>query len=167
MIRIDVTMLRIRRGGSHKVGSPLTTRCGQAFSLDAQCHFSFIHPAQKRVLIILQPPFPLNALSPLIHASARLGCGPRGFAHCKLRRQCRFSLFPSHEFLDFVVVADKEKDNLIGELKKDTIFESCADFPIVAMPVFQAKAGGQPSFAIQVVHEGVNGFIYFLLPSDG
>ncbi len=78
-----------------------------------------------------------------------------------------FSLFPSHEFLDFVVVADKEKDNLIGEFKKDTIFESCADFPIVAMPVFQAKAGRQPSFAIQIVHEGVNGFIYFLLPADG
>jgi hypothetical protein len=34
-------------------GSPRTTRCGQAFSLDAQCHFLYIHPAQKRVLITI------------------------------------------------------------------------------------------------------------------
>ena len=72
-------------------------------------------------------------------------------------------LFPSHKILDFVVVADKEKDNFVGELKQDAVFQSGADFPVVAVPVFQAKARGQCSLPVQILYERVNGLINLLL----
>lgn len=77
------------------------------------------------------------------------------------------NVFPSHEFLDFIMVADKEKDNLVSELKENAIFESGADFPVVAMPVFEAKARGQFSLAVQVLHESVKGLINPLLTGGG
>ena len=77
------------------------------------------------------------------------------------------ALFPSHEFLDFIMVADKEKDNLVSEFKENAVFESGADFPVVAMPVFEAKARRKWGFAIQIVHESVNGLINLLSAGGG
>jgi len=50
-------------------------------------------------------------------------------------------LFLFHETPDFVMAADHEKNNFIGELKQNAILESGPDFPIIGMPVLQAKAG--------------------------
>lgn len=71
-------------------------------------------------------------------------------------------LLPSHKFFDFVMVADKEKDNLVGKLKQDAVFESGADFPVVAMPVFQAEDARKFSLAVHILHERVNGLINLL-----
>ena len=61
------------------------------------------------------------------------------------------------------MVADHEKGNFVGELKQDAILESGTDFPIVRVPVFQAKTRGEGSVFIKVIYQGVNGLIGFLL----
>ena len=76
-------------------------------------------------------------------------------------------LSPPHEILDFVVVADKEKSDLVRELKKDAVLEACPDLPVVPMPVLEAEARRQCGLSIQVLHESVDGLINLLLTGGG
>jgi len=69
-----------------------------------------------------------------------------------------------HEFLDFIMIAHKKKDNLVSKLKEDAVLYSCTNFPIVATPVFEAKAGRKRGFAVYVFHKSVNCLIGFMLP---
>lgn len=77
------------------------------------------------------------------------------------------NLFPSHEILDIVMAPDMKKDNLVGELKQDAVFEFGTDFPVVAMPVFEAEAVRKFSTAIHIFHEGVDCLINLLLTGGG
>ena len=61
------------------------------------------------------------------------------------------------------MVAGHEKGDFIGELKQDAILEFGADFPIVGMPVFQAKPRRQGSIPIEVTHQDIKGLIDFFL----
>ena len=72
--------------------------------------------------------------------------------------------FPLHELLEVVVVADKKEGDLCGKLKKDAVFEAGADFPVIAVPVFQSESGGQRGFFIQILHEGIEGLVDLFLP---
>lgn len=59
--------------------------------------------------------------------------------------------------------ADHDEDDFIGELKQDAILETGLDFPIISMPVFQAKTRGEGSVSIKVIHQGIKGLIDFFL----
>jgi len=64
------------------------------------------------------------------------------------------------------MIADYEKGDFIGELEQNAILESGADFPIVGMPVFQAKTRGEGSVSIKIIHQDIKGLIDFL-PAGG
>jgi len=53
-----------------------------------------------------------------------------------------FLLSPLNEISNIIMAAHKEKNNFIGELKQNAILESGPDFPVVGMPVLEAKTGG-------------------------
>lgn len=76
-------------------------------------------------------------------------------------------LFSSHEFFDLIMAADKEKGYFIRKFKQNSVLESSPDFPIVAVPIFQAEAGRQWGVAVQVLHECVNGLVNLLLTGGG
>lgn len=62
------------------------------------------------------------------------------------------------------MAADKQKNNLVSKLKEKAVFNTCADFPVVPVPVFKAQAGGQGRLSIQIFHENINRLINLLLP---
>jgi len=74
------------------------------------------------------------------------------------------ALFSLHEFSDLVMVANKEKNNLVSKLKENAVFNTCADFPVVPVPVFKAEAGGQGRLSIQMFYENIDRLINLLLP---
>ena len=77
---------------------------------------------------------------------------------------CIGTLLPFfHKIPDLVMAADHEEDDFIGELKQDAILETGPDFPIVGMPVFQAKTRGEGSISIKIIHQDIKGLIDFLL----
>ncbi len=65
------------------------------------------------------------------------------------------------------MIAYKKKGDLVGELKEDAVLDPGADFPVIRMPVFKAETGGWFSFAIYILHEGVNGLIDLFLTGGG
>ena len=68
-----------------------------------------------------------------------------------------------HKIPDLVMAADHKEDDFIGELKQDAILETGPDFPIIGMPVFQAKTRGEGSVSIKIIHQDIKGLIDFLL----
>ena len=68
-----------------------------------------------------------------------------------------------HKIPDLIMAADHENGKFIGELKQDAILETGPDFPIVGMPVFQAKTRGEGSVSIKIIHQDIKGLIDFLL----
>lgn len=73
-------------------------------------------------------------------------------------------LFIFHKIFDFVVVTDKEKDNLVSKFKEYAVLESGPDFPVVVMPIFEPEATWKGCLAIQIFHKCINGLVDFLLP---
>ena len=61
------------------------------------------------------------------------------------------------------MATDKKKDNPICELKENTVFEPSPDFPVVGVPVFQAKSRWQGGIAIHVLHKSINCLVDFFL----
>ena len=110
-------------------------------------------------------PFGWAALEPVTDEMAKK------FAQADTRRTIdsflRLNLFPFHEIPDVIMAADKEKDNLVGEFKENSVLESGADFPVVAMPVFEPEAVRKFSLAIHILYERVNGLISFFLTGGG
>lgn len=60
--------------------------------------------------------------------------------------------FLPYKFSNLIMASDHEKGNFIGELKQDAILETGPDFPIVGMPVLQAKIMGEGSGSIKIIH---------------
>ena len=58
------------------------------------------------------------------------------------------SLF--YKIPDLIMVADQKKSDFIGELKQNAVFKTRTDFPIVGVPVFQAKTMGEGRVPIKV-----------------
>lgn len=71
-----------------------------------------------------------------------------------------------HEASDVVVVADEEKDDSIRKLEKDSVLQCGPDFPVILFPVLETQSRGQGGKTVQVVQEGIDGFIG-LLPAVG
>jgi len=65
-------------------------------------------------------------------------CSRKTWAQLAEKFRTKILLLP-HRLVYLVVVADKKKDNVIGELKKDAVFKGGADFPVVSVPALQAK----------------------------
>lgn len=76
-------------------------------------------------------------------------------------------LFSFHKVSNFVMAADKKEYDLVAEFKKDAVFKTRPDFPVVLMPVFQAKARRQCGFTIKVFHESIYGSINLLPAGKG
>lgn len=73
------------------------------------------------------------------------------------------SLSLLHKISDLIMAADHNKADFIGELEQNAILDPGTDFPVVGMPIFQAKARGQGGMTIKVLHQDVKGLIDFLL----
>ena len=61
-------------------------------------------------------------------------------------------LLPFHKSPDFIVTADEQEDYVVLELKKDAVFKSRADFPVVTLPVLEAESFGQRRQTVKIVH---------------
>lgn len=65
------------------------------------------------------------------------------------------------------MISRKKKSDVVCELKEDAVLGPGTDFPVICMPVFQAKTGGWFSLAVYVFHEGVNGLKNLFLTGGG
>ena len=63
--------------------------------------------------------------------------------------------------------ADKKKYNMISELKEYPVLDSGPNFPIVGVPVLQAKTRWQGGIAIQMLQKGINCLVDFFLAECG
>lgn len=73
------------------------------------------------------------------------------------------ALLPFHKGPDLIVASNDKENDMVGEFEDDSVSQGGTDFPVVSLPVLEAKSLGQRGQAVQVVHESVYGPVCLLL----